>query len=473
MYMDDPAVTLTCNGKHDVCYQFTLTTPTFTIGVKNNHLSSVGYNVNIECCVIMSDGPCGIWTQLGQDIDGGNIYDRSGQTVSMNSAGDRVAIGAPASTVSGKGVSTGRVKVYQWNGTTWVQLGQDIDGEAGGDGSGSAISMNSAGDRVAIGSPLSQGAVPDFFHSGQVRIYQWNGATWTQLGQDIEGGIDVVGTGNDVSMNSAGDRVFILASECNYPRRAFNSVVRVYQWNGTTWTRLGQDVRERNIYPNGEDYSSISANSAGDIFAIGNAHYVMGSVWGSGYVGVYQWNGTTWAQLGQNRFGKQIHADRFGAVVSINSAGNIVAVGAPGDSSSGGVNGEGYVGVYQWNGTTWTQLGQYIAVYSLLYTTGISLSINSAGDRVTIGEPRNDNVNGVDAGRVRVYQLLCGMWVLLGQNILGEAVYDGSGWSVSINSAGNRVAIGAPYNDPSNNPDPNFLVDPGQVRVYELKCNLT
>ena len=33
-------------------------------------------------------------TQLGSDIDGEAAYDESGYSVSMNSAGDRVAIGA-------------------------------------------------------------------------------------------------------------------------------------------------------------------------------------------------------------------------------------------------------------------------------------------------------------------------------------------------------------------------------------------
>ena len=49
----------------------------------------------------------------------------------------------------------------------------------------------------------------------------------------------------------------------------------------------------------------------------------------------------------------------------------------------------------------------------------------------------------------------------LGSDIDGEAAYDESGYSVSINSDGDRVAIGAPYNDGS---DP----DAGHVRVIEI-----
>ena len=41
------------------------------------------------------------WTKLGQDIDGEAALDRSGSSVSLNSAGDRVAIGAIGNAGSG------------------------------------------------------------------------------------------------------------------------------------------------------------------------------------------------------------------------------------------------------------------------------------------------------------------------------------------------------------------------------------
>ena len=44
----------------------------------------------------------------------------------MNAAGDRLAIGAPKDGMS----NAGHVRIYDWNGTAWIQLGADIDGEA-------------------------------------------------------------------------------------------------------------------------------------------------------------------------------------------------------------------------------------------------------------------------------------------------------------------------------------------------------
>jgi len=49
-----------------------------------------------------------------------------------------------------------------------TQLGSDIDGEAEDDDSGSSVSMNSAGDRVAIGAPFNEGTGVG---AGHVRVY--------------------------------------------------------------------------------------------------------------------------------------------------------------------------------------------------------------------------------------------------------------------------------------------------------------
>ncbi len=76
----------------------------------------------------------GNFQQIGQDIDGEAAGDESGRSVSMNAAGDRLAIGARNN--DGNGSNAGHVRIYDWNGTAWIQLGHDIDGEAAGDESG-------------------------------------------------------------------------------------------------------------------------------------------------------------------------------------------------------------------------------------------------------------------------------------------------------------------------------------------------
>jgi hypothetical protein len=58
--------------------------------------------------------------------------------------------------------------VYDLSGNTWIQRGQDIDGEAAGDQSGTSVAISSDGNTVAIGAPLNDGGTID---NGQVRVY--------------------------------------------------------------------------------------------------------------------------------------------------------------------------------------------------------------------------------------------------------------------------------------------------------------
>ena len=69
-----------------------------------------------------------------------------------------------------------------------TQLGSDIDGEAQGDYSGTSVSMNSAGDRVAIGAENNDGTSSNtYYDAGHVRVYEYSNSGWTQLGSDIDG----------------------------------------------------------------------------------------------------------------------------------------------------------------------------------------------------------------------------------------------------------------------------------------------
>ena len=391
------------------------------------------------------------WVQLGADIDGEAADDESGISVSMNAAGDRMAIGAFNN--DGTSGSTtdqrGHVRIYSWNGTAWVQMGADIDGEAAGDGCGWSVSMNMVGDRVAIGARWNAAA------RGHVRIYQWNGTTWTQLGTDIDGEAIINYSGYSVSMNAVGDRVAIGANE-NDGTTGLSSDnrghVRIYQWNGTTWTQLGVDI-------DGEaagDQSgfSVSMNAVGDRVAIG-ARYNDGTATNAGHVRMYQWNGTAWTQLGADIDGEWAN-DEFGYSVSMNMVGDRVAIGARLNDGTSGSN-RGHVRIYSWNGTAWTQMGADIDGEAASDESGGSVSMNLVGDRVAIGALSNGAT-----GHVRIYSWNGTAWTKLGADIDGEAAGDGSGGSVSMNAVGDRVVIGARLNDGTSG------ADRGHVRVYNL-----
>ena len=108
------------------------------------------------------------WTQLGADIDGENNNDFSGSSVSLSSDGSRVAIGAPNN--DGTGADAGHVRIYDYDGSSWVKVGVDIDGEATGDRSGYSVSLSSDGSKIAIGAPYNKSRY-NRTNAGHTRIY--------------------------------------------------------------------------------------------------------------------------------------------------------------------------------------------------------------------------------------------------------------------------------------------------------------
>jgi LPXTG-motif cell wall-anchored protein len=122
----------------------------------------------------------------------------------MSADGTRIAIGAPGNDGSGSG--TGHVRIYTWDGTTWTQTGADINGEADGEYSGSSVAMSADGTRIAIG---ATGNNDNGSNAGQVLIYTWDGTTWTQTGADINGEADGDQSGYSVAMSADGTRIAI------------------------------------------------------------------------------------------------------------------------------------------------------------------------------------------------------------------------------------------------------------------------
>ena len=95
------------------------------------------------------------------------------------------------------------------------------------------------------------------------------------------------------------------------------------------------------------------------------------------------------------------------------------------------------------------------------YLSGWSVSLSSTGNTVAIGAPGN----GSYRGHVRVYDWNGTAWNQRGSDIDGEVVGDQSGISVSLSSNGNTVAIGAYFND---GPNPSVTTDNrGHLRVYD------
>ncbi len=298
-------------------------------------------------------GPVG-WRRLGKDIDGELASDSSGWSVSLSSDGTTVAIGAYSNDGTTAYDGQGHVRVYKYQtiadstwtnynannfsytGTSpndkliavaggdatptpgkfyWVQMGNDIDGEAAGDQSGWSVSLSADGTILAIGANANNG---NGTASGHVRVYKYdvNKTTndadqsspnygpvgWRRLGQDIDGEAAGDFSGRSVSLSADGT-ILAIGADQNNGNGYGSGHVRVYQYdvNKTTnvidqasldygpvgWRRLGQDIDGEGEATNDGSGISVSLSADGSTLAIG-ANQNNGNGSDSGHVKVYQ-----------------------------------------------------------------------------------------------------------------------------------------------------------------------------------------
>ncbi len=327
------------------------------------------------------------WMQMGTDIDGEAAGDLSG-TVSMPDA-NTVAIGAPYNDENG--VEAGQVRIYNWNGNNWIQKGMDIEGETAGDLSGYSLSMPDA-NTIAIAAILNDESGAN---AGQVQVYSWNGSSWIQKGESLNGETADDRSGISISMPDA--NTVAIGAHLNDGSGTDAGHVRVYTWNGSSWVQKGADIDgEAAGDLSGLSVSMPDANTVA-IGAPGND----GNGTDAGHVRVYTWNGSSWVQKGMDIDGEAAD-DRSGGSISMPDA-NTVAIGAILNDGNGA--NAGHARVYTWNGSSWVQKGMDIDGEAADDRSGGSISMPDA-NTVAIGAYFNSG-NGTEAGHVRVYSFSC------------------------------------------------------------------
>ncbi len=327
------------------------------------------------------------WIQKGSNINGesSNLF---GISVAISDDGNTFVAGATNN--SDGGFLGGQVQVYEWNGTNWIQKGNDINGGAN-DRLGFSVAINGSGDTIAVGSTGYSS------NTGKVSVYEWDGSNWIMIGASVIGEVSGDGFGASVSLSNNGT-ILAVGAPNNDGNGTNAGHVRVFEWDGTSWTQKGADIDGKNA----SNYSgfSNSLSSNGNILAIGsygNSDFATGA----GHVRVFEWNGTTWTQKGTDLQGEAAQ-DKFGRSVSLNNSGNILAAGT--NENDGNGSDAGHVRIFLWNGTAWIQQGNDIDGEAADDHSGFSISLSKNSNRVAIGAFGNDD-GGSDAGHARVYSI--------------------------------------------------------------------
>lgn len=316
-----------------------------------------------------------VWTQLGADIDGEALDDKFGFSVALNNLGNILVVGAPENDETGN--NAGSVRVFKWTGSIWNQLGDDIDGEAASDKSGTSVSINFKGDIIAIGAPENDGGGNN---SGHVRIFSYDedADSWGIVGAEIDGAAVDDKSGTVVSLNGIGNTVAIGSPNHDGDK----GHVRVFKWNGTVWNQYGSDLDGTTASDGFGEVLQLSAD--GKVLAVGSSGI------NPGYIKVYRYSSSDWSQIGSSLVSEQSMSLALSATSRYLCVGNPIT---------------GNVKLYYWNNSSWDQVGGengVIPFENLNDKFGASVSISGDGHIIAVGSPENNN-SGTKRGSTRVF----------------------------------------------------------------------
>tara|TARA_B100001175_G_scaffold79656_1_gene66657 strand:+ start:3204 stop:5699 length:2496 start_codon:yes stop_codon:yes gene_type:complete len=414
---------------------------TNTINIGNNYTIETLLKMNLDDDEINTSDN---WSQIGNNIIGETNEDRSGYSTSLSSDGSIIAIGAIQNNSN-----QGHVRVYKNTDGTWNQLGQDIDGETQNDYFGSSVALS------ADGTILACGGLKHDSNKGHVRIFQYNGSTWNQLGTDIDGEIaeDESPTSLAISYNGSIIAISSINNNSNLGH------VRIFSYTNSSWSQLGSEIIGTVV---GEHFGrSISLSSDGTIISIGVSLHDSDN---KGTVRVFEYTNNDWSQIGSDIDGPSY--SEFGWSSSLSSDGTIIAIGGLRYDSYNGI-----VKVYKYLNNSWSQLGSDIVgnsstdggvyhisggvyhIYNGSYNSnslwnecvGWSCSLSSNGKVLIVGAINGDNTSSIETGSAKVYYFENDTWNQIGQTLYGDSYLDKYAWSVSISSNGKKVAIGVPH----------------------------
>ena len=333
------------------------------------------------------------WQELGNpsDMIGQNYGDKAGSSVAINHNGTVIAVGEP-----GWNESAGRVRAYQFNGSSWQELGDPSDMIGGyiGDDTGWSVAINHDGTAIAVGEPGVNNA------SGRVRVFELINGYWNVITDFIILG-ETSGdqTGWSVALNYDGSLIVVGEPGWNGLGFSGQGRVLVYELIQFSLNLIGSPLYGQNMGDRAGASVTLNYGSYNNpVVAFGEPFWNRQS----GRVRAYQFDGSSWQEIGGpfDMTGTNSN-DQVGFSVSINQGleGDIIiAVGEPYWNSSGRVR----IYYSAGNSSSWQELGgPFDMTGSIGDQVGYSVAITSDGDMVAVGEPYWNS-----DGRVRAYMLV-------------------------------------------------------------------
>jgi len=227
---------------------------------------------------------------------------------------------------AGLGYNANDAEVWKYNGSTWTQVGGDsING-------GWTTNFEVVNVLAVWGNDLYAG-LGNSAQDGEV--WRWNGTSWTKIGGD--------------GVNSSwvtGDNIESVLSLTLFNGNLYAGLgasvndAEVWRFNGTSWSKIGGD---------GVAGSWSGAYEEVFIMRVYNNKLITGLGNGTDDAEVWSYDGTSWSKIGGDDVNGSWTTGTYERVRSMAIYNGRLYVGI----GDGGGDGE----VWEWNGTSWSQIG--------------------------------------------------------------------------------------------------------------------
>lgn len=309
---------------------------------------------------------------------------------------------------------------------------------------GSSVAVNSSGDRLVAGAYLGGDK-----NQGIASVYSRNISKWKE--EAVLTGTFAVNAsdyfGFSVAINSAGNRVVVGAYQDERSTTLSVGLAYVFDSGSTGWTQTA--VLSGTLAINASDNFgiSVSTNQVGDRIIVGASRdEAPGNGNGSGVVYVFDSGSTGWVQKailsGSLATGSN---DYFGYSTCMNGSGNAAVIGAYADEALNSSSSSGIVYVYFSGSSGWYQQAALSGTYAtdLDDYFGYSVNINSVGDRIIVGAIGDEIDTTASIGLAYIFDSGSGGWLQSSVLSASTSANDEFGNAVTISSNGNIVVIGA------------------------------
>ena len=323
-----------------------------------------------------------------------------GRSVSISSDGSYAIVGAEREDTGAS--NAGAAYIFVRSGTSWSQQAKIQASDASTTANaqfGYSVSISGDGSYAIVGSHRWNGST----WAGAAYIYVRSGTSWTQQ-QQIQASdaasSDLYGTA--VSMNSDGTYVAVGSPGDDGTSGDGNrGAVYVYTRSGTTWSQQAKIQHSDSVY-NDAFGSSVSINSDATYIAAGASTHT-GFDYGAGYI--FTRSGSTWSQQAKIQSSDVQSNDNFGSGISISSDGSHAIVGAWGDDTAAGADQAGAAYIFSRDGTSWTQTRKIQASdIQPGDEFGRSVSMSGNGIYVIAGASHEDTGGNPNSGAAYIYE---------------------------------------------------------------------